>query len=173
LLGGFLVVGITQEFLKYVAMRFSVFEGSEFNERTDGIVYGTAAGLGYATVLNTMYIVGSGGVDLGLASINVTLTALAHAGFGGIIGYFLIGQKLHQRPVWWSAAGVAIAAATNSVFQAVRGVVVSGDLAIGGVLLGPWIGLLLAAAFSAILTLVLFRLNRRGGLAVAGAEEQP
>jgi predicted outer membrane lipoprotein len=50
---------------------------------------------------------------------------------------------------------------------------VSGDLAIGGVLLGPWIGLLLAAAFSAILTLVLFRLNRRGGLAVAGAEEQP
>ena len=42
------IVGFTQEFLKYAAVRYSIFYSAEFDERVDGIIYGAAAGLGYA-----------------------------------------------------------------------------------------------------------------------------
>ena len=49
LAGGVLVVGIVQEGLKYLTIRLSVYGSREFDERTDGIIYGTAVGLGFAT----------------------------------------------------------------------------------------------------------------------------
>ena len=56
-------LGFVQEFLKYAAVRYTVFFSNEFDERVDGIIYGAAAGLGYATLLNMQYIVGNNGVD--------------------------------------------------------------------------------------------------------------
>ncbi|HET7676298.1 MAG TPA: PrsW family glutamic-type intramembrane protease [Candidatus Limnocylindrales bacterium] len=161
LLAGFLIVGLTQESLKYLAVRFTAYETREFDEPTDGVIYGTAAGLGYATVLNIDFVLTSGGADLGMAAIRIVLTALAHASFGGLMGYFLSGQKLRSRPAWWSAAGVALAAAANALFSVVRGSVVGGDLALGGVLLGPWLGLVAAALVAGGLTVLLTRLIRR------------
>jgi RsiW-degrading membrane proteinase PrsW (M82 family) len=80
-LGSILVVGFVQEFLKYAAVRYSVYPTAEFDERMDGILYGTAAGLGYATALNIAYVVSSGGVDLAMGCIRIVVTALAQASF--------------------------------------------------------------------------------------------
>lgn len=150
LLGVFLVVGMVQSLLKYLVVRFSVYQSAEFDEATDGILYGTAAGLGYATALNVDFIVSAGGAVLGFAAIHVAVTALAHAAFGGVIGYFMSGQRLGNRPIWWSALGIVTAAALTSIFHALRGVVVAGNSQIAGVLIGPWLGLLLAAIFAGI-----------------------
>ena len=161
LAGGFLVVGFVQEALKYAAVRFSVYETDEFDEPTDGVVYGTAAGLGFATVLNLAVLGESGEVGLGLASIHAVLIALAHGSFGGVVGYFLSGQKLEARPAWWSALGIAAAALLNSVFSTARVFVVSGNASIAGVPLGPWLGLLVAAVLAAVIATALYRLIRR------------
>ena len=83
LLGSILLVGFIQELLKYAAVRYSVFPLPEFDEWTDGILYGTAAGLGFATVLNIQYVVDSGGVDQGIGVIRIVVTALAQASFAG------------------------------------------------------------------------------------------
>ena len=87
--GGILVVGFTQEFLKYAAVRYSIYNSSEFDEPTDGVIYATAAGLGYATVLNIQFVVSNGGVDLGAGILRMAVVALGHAAFSGITGYFL------------------------------------------------------------------------------------
>lgn len=150
LLGGFLVVGMVQSLLKYAVVRFSVYHSAEFDEPTDGILYGTAAGLGYATVLNIDFVIQAGGAALGFAAIQVAVTALAHAAFGGVIGYFISGQRLGVRPVWWSALGIVVAAALTALFHSVRGLVIAGNASIGGVLIGPWLGLLLAAVFAGV-----------------------
>ena len=57
--------------LVYLAVRLSVYHSDEFDEWTDGILYGTAAGLGYATILNIDFIVSSGGADLGPGTVRV------------------------------------------------------------------------------------------------------
>ena len=148
-LGNIFVVGFVQMGLVYLVVRLSVYESPEFDEWTDGILYGTAAGLGLATVLNLEFIVGSGGADLGLAAIRVALTALVLASLGGLVGYFLGHDRLEVRPVWYVPAGVALAAALDGVFWYLRSSL-SGGLQSG--ISTTWIGLILAGILAAVVT---------------------
>jgi RsiW-degrading membrane proteinase PrsW (M82 family) len=161
LAGGILVVGTVQEGLKYLTLRLSVYDSREFDERTDGIIYGTAVGLGFATALNVAFVVESGGVDLGTGAIRIVLTSLAHASFGGVIGYFLGRQKFEQRALWWMPTGVALAAVLNGVFFYLRSTVARGtiDDPLGAI--APWVGLMLAALLAAAITIALTALTRR------------
>lgn len=173
LAGGILVVGIVQEGLKYLTLRLSVYGSREFDERTDGIIYGTAVGLGFATALNVAFVVESGGVDLGTGAIRIVLTSLAHASFGGVIGYFMGRQKFEPRPIWWMAAGVAIAASLNGVFFYLRSTVARGMIESPVDAISPWVGLVLAAVLAGSITLALSTLTRRElarATAVSGSE---
>jgi RsiW-degrading membrane proteinase PrsW (M82 family) len=161
LLANILVVGLVPTVLTYAAVRGSVYGSAEFDEATDGIIYGTAAGLGYATVLNVGLILDAGGANLSFASIHVVLTALTMAGVGGLVGYFMSGQKLSDRPAWWSAAGVVLGAVLMGLYVTIRTVVSTGTLSIGGILAGPWIGLVLAVVLTGAITVVLTRTVRR------------
>src|SRR3990172_6856343 len=74
--GNILVIGLVQVALIYLAVRLFVYSSPDFNEWTDGILYGTAAGLGVALVLNVDFIAGSGGADLRTRAPPVSLTPL-------------------------------------------------------------------------------------------------
>ncbi len=161
LFGAILVIGFSQEFLKYAAVRFSVYNTAEFDERTDGIVYATSAGLGYATVLNIAFVVNSGGVDLGMGAIRIVLTALAQASFAGITGYFLSSEKLDQRPAWWMPVGISLAAILNGLFYYVWGTLKRPNINTAGGFVNPWIGLVIGAALALIVMLALSRLIAR------------
>lgn len=160
LLGGILVVGYSQEFLKYAAVRFTLYGSQEFDERMDGVIYGTAAGLGYATMLNIQYVVSNAGVDLSVGVIRIVITALAQASFAGIVGYFLAQDKFEGKPLWWMPAGLTLAAALNGLFVFVR------DLAsVRGLQFNPWNGLILATVVALAVLGVLFWLMRRANRA--------
>jgi RsiW-degrading membrane proteinase PrsW (M82 family) len=153
LLGGFLIVGFVQEFLKYAAVRFSVYFSAEFDEAIDGIIYTTAAAIGYATMLNINFVVSSGGVDLGAGTIRIVLTTLAQASFAGVSGYFLGRMKFEKRPLYWMPLGLTIAAALNSLFTFLRGALTQSSLSTAN----SWIGLLLAAVLAGGITWFLSR----------------
>ena len=171
ILGGILVVGFSQEFLKYAAVRFSVYGSQEFDERTDGIIYATAAGLGFATVLNIAFVATTGGVDLGAGSIRIVLTSLAHASFAGITGYFLAREKFEARPVWWMPLGVSIAALLNGVFFYLRGTLTRASLSASGSGARTWIGLALAAVLAGAVTWILSRAVQRDLAVATGMKE--
>lgn len=147
--GNVLVVGFVQIGLIYLVVRLSVYESAEFDEWTDGILYGTAAGVGLATILNIEFIVGSGGADLGLAAIRVALTALVLASLGGLVGYFLGHDRLEVRPIWYVPAGVILAAVLNGVFWYLRSSLSGG---LQGGISTTWIGLIIAAVLAAVVT---------------------
>lgn len=168
ILGSILVVGFTQEFLKYAAVRYSIYRSVEFDEATDGVIYATAAGLGYATLLNIQFVVSNGGVDLGASVIRMAVVALAHASFAAIGGYFLGRAKFEQKPVWWMPLGLTLAATLNGLFNWLRGRLVQSGISLEAASTNPWLGLILAATL-AILTagiiLWLVRRDIRGALA--------
>jgi RsiW-degrading membrane proteinase PrsW (M82 family) len=147
-----------------------VFSSAEFDERTDGIIYATAAGLGFATVLNIVYVVNSGGVNLGVGAFRVTLTALAQASFAGITGYFLSRQKFDQPPIWWMPAGVMIAALLNGIFYTVYGTLSKATISSNGAFIRPWVGLVLAVILSLSVTGLLSWFIRRDQSRVVGKE---
>ncbi|MFC2036971.1 PrsW family intramembrane metalloprotease [Chloroflexota bacterium] len=171
LLGSILVIGYVQEFLKYAAVRYSVYLLPEFDERMDGILYGTAAGLGYATVLNIHYVVGSGGVDLTVGIIRIVVTALAQASFAGISGYFLGRAKFEEEPVWWLPLGLTVVAVLNGLFTVILGGVTRTGAVLTGQMATPWAGLVLAALM-AVLTLgvLLYLIRRTNRLTLTGGQ---
>ena len=156
ILGNILIIGFVQEFLKYAAVRYSVYLSPEFDERIDGVIYGTAAGLGFATMLNIHYVTANAGVDLGVGVVRIAVTALAQASFAGVSGYFLGRAKFEEEPVWWLPLGVTIAAVLNGLFTYVRGEIVT-----VGLRYRPVNGLVLATAVALAAFALLYYLMRR------------
>ena len=61
--GEVLLVGALSMGIVYAAVRGVVYFSPEFDERLDGIIYGMAAALGVATVVNFLYVLRHEGVD--------------------------------------------------------------------------------------------------------------
>lgn len=111
-----LVNGFILSAIVYFSIRIWVYNTSEFDERMDGIVYGTVAGLGVATMLNLHYIIDNQGVALAPGIISVVTSALAQASFGGLLGYFMAQAKFEHRPTWWIPLGLIVSAVLNGLF---------------------------------------------------------
>jgi RsiW-degrading membrane proteinase PrsW (M82 family) len=167
LLAAILIVGFTQEFLKYAAVRYTVYYAREFDERVDGIIYGAAAGLGYATLLNLQYIVGNGGVDMVVGVMRVVTLALAHASFAGISGYFIGIAKFERKGPFWLPLGVTIAAVLNGVVSFLLGQVTR----IGGFSFNPWYALIVAVVVAGLTFYLLFIIIRRLNAATLAAAQ--
>jgi len=166
LLANILVVGFTIEAIAYAAVRLVVYATPEFDERMDGIVYGTVAGLGVATLLNLHYVIDNDGVALGPGVIHVVTTALAQASFGGLLGYFMAQAKFEHRPGWWVPLGLVIAAVLNGVFTWLMSEISASGLSVQP-LRSLALGLVVALAVFGLL-LALMRRATQSTLAPAG-----
>jgi RsiW-degrading membrane proteinase PrsW (M82 family) len=156
-----LIVGFIQEFLKYAAVRYTIFGNVEFDERIDGIIYGAAAGLGFATALNVQWIIAGGGALLGQAALRATVTALAQASFSGVTGYFLGRAKFERMGKCWLPLGLTLAAVLNGCVTFLLG-----EVSTSGLSFTPFRGLILAAGVALITFGVLLVLLRRANAAV-------
>lgn len=162
ILGSIFVTGAVEAFVIFATVRYFIFDQPEFDERTDGVVYATAAALGYATALNLQFILSSGGAELGGAEIYVAEVALAHAAIGGLLGYFLGKAKLEQEPVWWLPLGLVLAAVLTGAFNILRGQLDAGGIGIGASSGLPSVtGLLLAGGLAVGVALVVYILINR------------
>ena len=131
-LGSIFLSGAVEAFIVYAVVRYFISESPEFDERSDGVVYATAAALGYATALNLQFILNSGGAALGPAELAVAEVALSRAAFGGLLGYFLGRAKLEKEPLWWLSAGLVLTALLNGLFSILLGQVDPGTITFGG-----------------------------------------
>jgi len=150
-----LAVGSVQEFCKYLAVRFTVYDEDEFDEVADGVTYGTAAGVGLATVLNLWWVLNSPSIAPVPAALRIVVTTLAQAAFGGVLGLFLGRAKIlgEQSRVLW---GLLIATLLNGVVTFLLR-----EVSRSGLTYRPWNGLIVAAVVAAAITLILFRAERQ------------
>ncbi|MBS7623047.1 PrsW family intramembrane metalloprotease [Candidatus Bathyarchaeota archaeon] len=86
LLHYFIVIAFVEESMKYLAVRVKAYRSKEFNEVMDGIVYSSAAALGFATVENILYVLPRG---LGVGLLRAVLSVPGHALDSGMFGFFL------------------------------------------------------------------------------------
>lgn len=155
-----LVVGLAQEFAKYLVVRYSVYLSAEFDEPMDGIIYMTAAGIGFATAENIRYFSGLGGVFLGIGAANAVITTMAHACFAGVLGYAL-GRAKFAKVGGLSRnlgllGGLVLAAILNGLFNLLEQRVTA-----AGLTAAPWRGLAFASGFAVVVFLVTSLMMRR------------
>lgn len=87
LVSAFLSIAVVEEVVKYLAVKAKAYGSPNFSEVMDGIVYGVAAGLGFATVENIFYVFGFGTIST--AIIRAFLSVPSHAAYAGIMGFYL------------------------------------------------------------------------------------
>lgn len=92
-----LLVGLIEEFCKFVPLALFIAKKRYFNEHTDGIIYFALAGLGFGLPENVLYTV-QYGTETGMARL--FLTPLFHAAITGVVGYFFVRRKMSGRSLW-------------------------------------------------------------------------
>ena len=105
----YLIVGPVEETVKWLAVRLYAFRTDSFDAVIDGAVYGAVAGLGFATIENTIYIgqqylnaiqTGMGGSPLGATIGTAAIRTFAgpgHVIYSGFAGYYLGLAKFNPR----------------------------------------------------------------------------
>jgi RsiW-degrading membrane proteinase PrsW (M82 family) len=131
----YLVVGPVEETVKLLAVRLHAYRRDEFNAVVDGAVYGAMAGLGFATIENSLFITQNLGtaadMDLGLGLIGMgggitAVRALAgpgHVIYSAIAGYYLGLAKFNREnagPI--VIKGLLIAAFVHATYNSTVGI---------------------------------------------------
>jgi protease PrsW len=150
LIAAILSAGLAQELAKYLVVRYSIYLSAEFDEPMDGIIYMTAAGIGFATAENVHYLEGvDGTVFLATGAMNTVVTTLAHGCFAGVLGYVLGRARFSGvGPIWrnlFLLGGLLLAAGLNGTFSLLQRAV-----RVSGLQVHPWRGVAFAAGFAVL-----------------------
>lgn len=91
--------GSLEEGCKWLIFATLIYRWDEFDEPLDGVVYGVALALGFATVENVCFVLNRG-VAVGL--LRALFAVPAHALFGAVMGFYFgeakLGPGRHGRP---------------------------------------------------------------------------
>lgn len=82
----FIIVAFSEEWCKYLMVRYYAYRQPEFDEPFDGIVYSVMVGMGFATIENIGYVMQHG---MATAIVRMFLSVPAHAGFAVLMGYYM------------------------------------------------------------------------------------
>ena len=110
-----ILIALIQESMKLLSVRYSIYVSDEFDEKIDGIIYGSAVGLGFAAMTNLDLIISNGGSVLTAISSIVVIESLAHASFTGLSCYFLGISKFSKFNMIRLPTAIIIATTLNAV----------------------------------------------------------
>jgi RsiW-degrading membrane proteinase PrsW (M82 family) len=110
----FFVVGLIEEFSKYIIVLLYGQRRSFFNEPFDGIIYCVMVSMGFAFVEYILYVI-DGGLDVAILR---AFTAIpAHATFAIIMGYFMGKAKFSNKRVQWNLLGLVLAISMHGAYN--------------------------------------------------------
>lgn len=96
----FVVVAFSEEFVKYVFLRYYIFPKDDFDEPMDGIVYSVIISMGFATLENILYVVvrpETIEVAFHIGFIRMITAVPGHAIFAVFMGYFVGLAKFSKK----------------------------------------------------------------------------
>ncbi len=102
----FAIIAFSEEFSKFIFLRYYSYKKRSFNEPFDGIIYAIMVGMGFATIENLLYIFGADtpGASFGVAGVRAISAVPAHATFAAIMGYYVglakFSRKNEKRLFW-------------------------------------------------------------------------
>lgn len=104
----FILTGMLEEFFKWFIFIYTIYKFTDFDSVYDGIIYGVAISLGFATLENILYLFAHG-IEYALS--RAIFPVSSHALFGVIMGYYLGKAKFnatHSRSIMISALFIPI-----------------------------------------------------------------
>ncbi len=96
----FVVIGVSEELVKYIALRRTTWYNINFNYRFDGVVYSATTALGFAAVENVLYILRFG---IGVAPVRALTSIPLHCITGIFMGHYYGQAKYCESRHLWDA----------------------------------------------------------------------
>jgi len=110
----FVIVGLTEEFSKYIFVRFYAQPKKQFNEPFDGIVYAVMVSMGFAATENVLYVLESG---FSTAILRAFTAVPAHATFGILMGYYMGKAKFSKNRRLLNICGLLLAVTFHGCYD--------------------------------------------------------
>lgn len=110
----FFVVGLTEEFSKYIIVRYYAQPKADYNEPFDGIVYAVMVSMGFAATENIFYVL-DGGYQT--AIVRAFTAVPAHATFGILMGYFMGKAKFSNHKIVLNLVGLSLAIVFHGAYD--------------------------------------------------------
>ncbi|WP_299117169.1 PrsW family intramembrane metalloprotease [uncultured Winogradskyella sp.] len=110
----FIVVALSEEFSKYVIVKYYAQPKKDFNEPYDGIMYAVMVSMGFACTENIMYVL-DGGTEV--AILRAFTAVPAHATFGILMGYFMGKAKFSNNRIKLNFAGLGLATLFHGAYD--------------------------------------------------------
>jgi RsiW-degrading membrane proteinase PrsW (M82 family) len=110
----FVVVALSEEFSKYIIVKYFAQNRKAFNEPYDGIIYAVMVSMGFACTENIMYVL-EGGYET--AVLRAFTAVPAHATFGILMGYFMGKAKFSNNRFKLNMAGLLLAVLFHGAYD--------------------------------------------------------
>lgn len=111
------LIAMIQEGFKLLTVRYSIYPSKEFDEKIDGIIYGSALGLGFAAMTSIENILSTGGAMLSNITALVVIETFAHASITGLSCYILGVSKHDKFKPFRLPLALLLATGLNAVTQ--------------------------------------------------------
>jgi RsiW-degrading membrane proteinase PrsW (M82 family) len=147
--GYMFTLGITAEFLKYAALRYTVWPG-RIRQRLDSIAYALAVSVGFAVAQNLRFALFTDATLIATA-LRVASITFSQVAIGLVMGFFLAELAISRVPIFWLPAGLGIASFLSGVYYGFRGIAIVGGLSVAGTGAAPARGLALAFGLVAVM----------------------
>lgn len=112
--------GTIEELFKWLLLFLFIYKNVQFDDPYDGILYGAAISLGFATVENVLYLVSYG---VNEALLRALLPVSGHALFGVVMGYYFgrakFSAKANEKK--WLAVALLAPVSLHIIFNLVVG----------------------------------------------------
>lgn len=86
--------GVIEEFFKWLILILIIYHHVEFDDPYDGVLYGVAVSLGFASVENVFYLLTYG---MDTAFLRALLPVSSHALFGVVMGFYIGKAKFNTQ----------------------------------------------------------------------------
>ncbi|RSL32081.1 PrsW family intramembrane metalloprotease [Salibacterium salarium] len=105
-----------EEFFKWFLLYFAVYRFVSFRSRYDGIIYGVALSLGFASVENLMYLMALG-IDSAIG--RAFLPVSSHALFGVVMGYYMgcAKKSRYNNSFFWISLSLVVPIILHGVYD--------------------------------------------------------
>lgn len=110
----FFIVGFTEEFSKYIIVRYYAQTRDAFNEPYDGIIYAVMVSMGFAATENIFYVL-EGGYEV--AVLRAFTAVPAHATFAILMGYYMGKAKFSNNRVQLNLIGLVLAITFHGAYD--------------------------------------------------------
>lgn len=129
----FFVIGIVEEYMKYLPVKFLIERQEDFDEPIDAMIYMITAAMGFAALENALFGVPilRESVFAGLSNVTGRFLGanLLHALSSAIVGFFIAKSFLSPYHHHFVAAGIIIATILHTIFNYL--ILVSESLSLG------------------------------------------